>query len=144
MIRATDSSRAAAGKTSERESLRRRVRKMSEWFNGERFDKCFTLVDPGLRNQGKVDPEKYRQSLTAFKSAYGAIRPWYVRISLHLDASSNKHDHRPFAFVYIVWQDEANDFHMFRERWVKESGHWFTRVAGLMTYDEPKPAKRSR
>jgi hypothetical protein len=28
--------------------------------------------------------------------------------------------------------DELYEFHMFRERWVLESGHWFTRVVGLV------------
>jgi hypothetical protein len=60
------------------------------------------------------------------------VKQMYDRISLHLDASANKHDERPFAYVYVIWQDEAHGFHMFRERWVKHSDRWFTRVVGLV------------
>jgi hypothetical protein len=55
-----------------------------------------------------------------------------IRISLHLHQQSNKHDDRPFAYVYVVWQDDAKEFRMFRERWVKHLGRWFTRVVGLL------------
>jgi hypothetical protein len=116
----------------EREALRRRVKQMVDWFNRGLWDKCFSLIDPKLREQSKVDSSIYAQGLQSFKEAYGMIRPWYVRISLHLDASSNKRDGRPFAYVYVVWQDDAHQFHMFRERWVRDSDHWFTRVVGLI------------
>jgi hypothetical protein len=105
---------------------------MYEWFNQESWEKCFSLIDPHLSGASKVQLPAYAQSLQAFKQVYGAIRPWHIRISLHLDGASNKHDARPFAYVYVVWQDEAHGFHMFRERWVKESGRWYTRVAGLV------------
>jgi hypothetical protein len=105
---------------------------MYAWFNQESWDKCFTLIDPKLTAQSKPPSADYSERLRAFKHCYGSIRPWYIRISLHLDASSNKRDSRPFAYVYVVWQDEAHGFHMFRERWVKDSGRWFTRVVGLV------------
>ena len=104
---------------------------MYDWFNLSRWDKCFTLIDPRLSRQ-KVQLSVYADQLGAFKQAYGQIKPWHIRISLHHVASSNKQDERPFAYVYVVWQAEANAFHMFRERWVKESDQWFTRVAGLV------------
>ncbi len=116
----------------ERRSLRRRVMQFYKAFNMSRWATCFHLVDPKLRDRSKVDEQTYGSGLEDFKTAYGSIRPWHVRISLHLDASSNKHDDRPFAFVYVVWQDAANEFHMFRERWIKHGDKWFTRVAGLV------------
>ena len=116
----------------EREPLRRRVKRMYEWFNQERWEKCFALIDPKLRDQARVELRTYADALRRFKAAYGAVRPWHVRISLHLDASSSKQDARPFAYVYIIWQDDAHGFHMFKERWVKQAGRWFTRVAGLV------------
>lgn len=39
---------------------------------------------------------------------------------------------RPFAYVYVVWKDAAKEFHLFRDRWVKDGGQWFTRVVGLV------------
>jgi hypothetical protein len=49
-----------------------------------------------------------------------------------MDIRENKRDARPFAFVYIVWQDSDNEFHMFRERLVQDAGRWYTRVVGLV------------
>jgi hypothetical protein len=117
---------------SERQALRGRVKRLHEWLNRGDWEKCFSLVDPELRKGSRIELPAYTGSLRAFKEVYGAINPWYIRISLHLDASSSKRDPRPFAYVYVVWQDEAHGFHMFRERWVKQSGRWFTRVVGLV------------
>jgi hypothetical protein len=105
---------------------------MYDWFNRGLWDKCFSLIDPRLREEGKVQLPHYSAGLEAFKEVYGTIKPWHVQLSLHLDASSNKQDQRPFAYVYVVWQDEVHGFHMFRERWVKHGGRWFTRVVGLI------------
>ena len=118
--------------TSVRNALRRRVKRMYDYFNEGRWENCFALVDPKLTETSKVVFPVYSQQLRDFKSAYGCIRVWDFKISLHLDGSSNKHDPRPFAFVYVVWQDDTHGFHMFRERWVKEGDKWFTRVAGLV------------
>jgi hypothetical protein len=118
---------------SERKSLRRRISQFYNEFNRANWEKCFLIVDPALRETSKVKAQSYAEGLRAFQAGYGSIKPWHVRISLHLDGSSNKHDQRPFAFVYVVWQDKANQFHMFRERWVKVEDHWFTRVAGLVS-----------
>jgi hypothetical protein len=90
------------------------------------------LVDPKLREKGAVDFATYSDSMSAFKKCYGEITPWYVRINTHLDASTNKNDDRPFAYVYVIWQDDRRSFHIFKERWVKQAGHWFTRVVGLV------------
>jgi hypothetical protein len=105
---------------------------MYDCFNEGAWDKCFSLVDPTLRVRGRVDQSSYEESLARFRQVYGKIEPWHLRISTHLDASSNKHDKRPFAYVYLVWQDQAHGFHMFRERWVRDSGRWYTRVVGLV------------
>jgi hypothetical protein len=125
-----DASRAADAP--ERRALRRRVENFYRRFNRGAWEECYALVDPRLRDADRVALSSYAESLRAFGEAYGSVRPWYVRISLHLDARSNKRDARPFAYVYVVWQDAANEFHMFRERWVKDGDEWFTRVAGLV------------
>jgi hypothetical protein len=105
---------------------------MYDWFNQGLWEQCFSLIDPRLRDESKVQLRVYKEGLQAFEQVYGKVDPWYIRISLHLDASSNRHDNRPFAYVYVVWQDAERGFHMFRERWVKDSGRWFTRVVGLV------------
>src|SRR5262249_32700077 len=112
MSRVTKSPRSAAG----REALRTRVYQMYERFNQWAWDKCFALIDPKLREQARVEWQAYADSLRRFQEVYGKIEPWYIRLSLHVEASSNKHDARPFAYVYVVWQDQAHPFHMFRER----------------------------
>jgi hypothetical protein len=129
MIRAMNSSARTAP---ERKALRRRVEQMYDWLNQERWEKCYSLIDPQLREPGKVEAPVYAERLQAFKKAYGGITPWFIRISLHCDASSNKNDARPFAYVYVIWQDERHAFHMFRERWVKNGDRWYTRVVGLV------------
>ena len=116
---------------SERRALRRRVKQMYDWFNRGLWENCFSLIDPQLREQSKVQLTTYADRLQAFKASYGQINPWYIRISPH-DASANQRDKRPFAYVYVIWQDNQHGFHMFRERWVKDSGRWFTRVVGLV------------
>jgi hypothetical protein len=113
-------------------ALRRRVLQMYASFNQGLWNKCLSLLDLLLRERTNLEPAVYAEQLHSFKNAYGRIDPWHMRISLHLDASSNKHDSRPFAYVYVVWQDASHGFHMFRERWVQHDGRWFTRVVGMV------------
>jgi hypothetical protein len=101
-------------------------------LNRELWERCFALIDPKLVEKGAVRLASYTASLSAFKRHYGSIKPWHVRLSLHLPPHANKHDRRPFAYVYVVWQDERHGFHMFRERWVKDHDQWYTRVVGLV------------
>jgi hypothetical protein len=129
MIRTLTRSAHAA---SERKALWRRVHKMYAWFNHDSLEKCYTLLDPKLVDQSNIDPSRYAESLRAFKDVYGSIKPWHMQISLHLDASANKNDPRPFAYVYVIWKDEGLNFHMFKERWVKHANKWYTRVVGLV------------
>jgi hypothetical protein len=117
---------------SERQALRSRVKQWYAWFNRGLWEKCFSLIDPNLTEQSKVQLPAYAERLQTFKQVYGSINPWFVRISLHLEATAPQRDRRPFACVYVVWQDEAHRFHMLRERWVKDDGRWFTRVIGLV------------
>ena len=139
------STRHSSQTSVERQALRRRVRQMYDWFDEGRWEKCFSLVDPKLREQSRVQFSSYAAGMRAFKEAYGTVHPWMIRISLHLDTSSSPRDKRHFAYVYVIWQDDAKRFHMFQERWVKDSDRWFTRVAGLVPALEdvggpPKPS----
>ncbi len=49
--------------------------------------------------------------------------------------TANHADPRPFAYVYIYWQDHRHAFRLFRERWVHDGGKWYTRVVGLVFHD---------
>jgi hypothetical protein len=115
-----------------RNALRRRVMRWYDRFNSQRWSDCYALVDPRLTSAGKVSLESYARSLQSFHGHYGAVHCWHVRMSLHLTGVRPASDPRPFAYVYTVWQDERHDFHMFRERWVRDGDKWYTRVAGLI------------
>src|SRR5438045_4337032 len=91
-----------------RDAVRRRVKRMYAAINQGAWQKCFSMLDPALRNSGKVDPHSYQEQLSAFKKVFGTIKPWYMRIGLHLDGSANKRDPRAFAYVYVIWQDERH------------------------------------
>jgi hypothetical protein len=110
----------------EREALRRRVYRFYRRFNSAKWTDCYALIDPQLTQQGNSE------LMHAFKRVYGGVNLWMTRVSLHLNAAPQQKDGRPFAYVYVIWQDEAHGFHMFRERWVKDSDQWFTRVMGLV------------
>ncbi len=124
----------------DRGAIRRRVKRLYEWFNEGNWEQCFSLLDPRLRGTSRVDPAAYAESLAAFRDYYGSVSIWYMRVSLHLDGARNKQDSRPFAYVHVVWQDAKHEFHMFRERWIKDAGRWYTRVVGLVpqTADAPR------
>jgi hypothetical protein len=116
----------------ERQGLRRRVQQFYRRFNKGAWQDCFGLIDPHLTQEGKVEFRAYADLMQTFKEMYGSIKPRWTDLSFHLDASPKQRDKRPFAYVYVLWQDEAHAFHMFRERWVLEDGQWFTRVVGLV------------
>jgi hypothetical protein len=126
----------------EREALRRRVKQLHARFNKSDWAGCYALIDPQLTQQGKVNLAAYSELMRAFKDVYGEVRPWFTRLSLHLDSTPKQGHKRPFAYVYLVWQDAAHAFHMFRERWVKADGQWFTRVVGLVPNNSPAAPRR--
>ena len=118
--------------TTERQSLRRRVQQFYRRFNKGAWEDCSALIDPELTGRGKVKFGACSDLMQAFKEVYGSVKPRWTDLSLHLDASPKQRDKRPFAYVYILWQDEAYGFHMFRERWIQHHGQWYTRVVGLV------------
>src|ERR1700733_13634227 len=131
MIRkATKTSNEAA----ERAAVRRRLKRLYDSFNREDWAKCFALVDPKLTAAGKIDRTNYGRSLQEFKQYYGSVQIRHLEISLHLDVRHNKQDDRPFAYVYVFWQDDQHAFHLFQERWVKQDNAWYTRVVGLVAH----------
>jgi len=125
----------AMDKPAQKSALRRRIRGLYLNYNLGAWARCYRFLDPRLRETGKVETAQYGDSLSAFKEHYGAINIWHVRISLYSEVRTNKHDERPFAYVYVIWQDAHNEVHLFRERWVFDSGRWYTRVVGLVTHE---------
>src|SRR5438477_12922497 len=95
----------------ERKALDARVRRLYKAFNLGRWEACFGVVDPKLRKSASIKQHDYADQMENFRAVYGEVKPWHVRLSLHLSSKSNKHDSRPFAYVYVVWQDTANQFH---------------------------------
>src|ERR1700736_840757 len=119
-----------------RASLWRRIISFYRRYNLDDWAGCYRHIDPRLRDQSKIEFPTYADSLGSFKERYGAIGIEHIRISLYPDARGKNAD-RPFAYAYVVWQDAKKDFHVFRERWVQDSGRWYTRVVGLVAHEKP-------
>jgi hypothetical protein len=139
MKRAVHSTKGAAA---ERKALWGRVKRFYVRFNKADWDGCYALIDPQLTQPGKVQRDTYSELMQAFKDVYGSVKLRWTRLSLHLDAARKQRDKRPFAYVYVIWQDDAHGFHLFRERWVKDHGQWFTRVAGLVPNRQEMDSRR--
>lgn len=121
--------------TPQRARLRQRIRRFYKDFNEGRWERCYKALDPRLREQARVDPGSYAESLHRFAERYAPLRIEYLRLNLYPKVKGNPRADRDFAFVVILWQDRENQFHLFRERWVKEGRNWFTRVVGLVVHD---------
>jgi hypothetical protein len=118
-----------------RSSLRRRIRTFYQWFNLGEWKHCYAFLDPRLRENSKIALASYADSLRAFRQHYGQVNIWHVRINLYTEDRNHKHDNRPFAYVYVFWQDHQKAFHVFREHWVRDGGRWYTRVVGLVVHE---------
>jgi hypothetical protein len=126
------SSRTTPPDGSERGALRKRVRQFYVRFNDEDWAGCYSLLDPQLTEGKKVELATYSERMRVFKEVYGSVKLWLVRLNLHLAPSPTQRDKRPFAYAYVIWQDDTHAFHLFRERWIKDGDRWFTRVVGLV------------
>jgi hypothetical protein len=121
-------------------SLRRRIRNLYRRYNEQDWDSCYQILDPRLREENRIDPAVYAESLAAFSSTYGNVDIWHIRLSLHARPGENKNDGRPFAYAYVFWQDDRKALHVFRERWVLDGGRWYTRVVGLVGQEQRSPS----
>jgi hypothetical protein len=126
---------AAVSPTAQKATLRRRIRNFYQSFNRREWERCYSCLDPRLRARPAVEASQYADSLGAFAQSYGKVEIVHIRLSLYPDARNNKHDDRPFAYAYVFWQDDKKAFHVFRERWVNDSGRWYTRVVGLVGHE---------
>src|SRR5947209_3175642 len=104
------------GLSVERSALRSRIKSFYRYLNGHAFRKCFELLDPKLR-QGRVNEEKYAESLAGFLAHYGAVEPVLIKIDLYLGAETRE-GAQDFAYPLIVWKDAKKVPHLFKERWV--------------------------
>src|SRR5436190_21320809 len=124
-------SKPSRSQTKLRTTLSRRIRSFYRWFNQGRDEKCYTYVDPQLREESKLKAAVYSESLRAFRHEHGSVQIWFIRSNLY-PAKTNPRDPRPFAYVYLLWQDDRHEFQLFRERWVHDGERWYTRVVGLV------------
>lgn len=112
--------------------LTNRIQKFYSAFNKEQWAECFHLVDPELR-ENRVDFKVYADSLATFFERFGPIEIERIAdLKPHLREKSPLYRDRPFAFGMVVWRDRENGEHVFRERWVKARGTWYTRMVGLV------------
>jgi hypothetical protein len=125
----------SAGKSStDRSALRRRIKSFYLHLNHHAFDKCWSFLDPDLRQRGRFEEDKYAKSLSEFLDHYGTIEIVVIKIDLYSGAKV-KGQTQDCAYPLVVWKDARHVPHLFRERWVKDGKTWYTRVAGLVTPD---------
>ena len=116
-------------------SVRKRIRSLYRSFDLGEWERCYAFIDPVLRAASRIEPERYAESLGVFSQRYGKVNIWFIGLSLHTGTPARR-DARPFAYAYVLWQDDRKAFHLFRERWVYHVGRWYTRVVGLVAYEE--------
>jgi hypothetical protein len=119
-------------------TLRRKVRRFYDHLNRHEFEKCYSVLDPGLRESASsVTLYQYVSSLERFLDWYGVVNVLGIDpIQLHLNEPNRQYDNRDFAVVAVSWEDQAGQGHTFRERWVRDrGGKWYTRCTGLVTPD---------
>ncbi len=132
----------------ERAALRNRIKSFYRHLNGHAFDKCWSFLDPDLRQKGRVEEDKYAKSLSEFLDHYGAVEIVSMTIDLYPGVKTHERT-QDCAYPLIVWKDAKRVAHLFRERWVKDGKTWYTRVVGLVTPEgdgttEPDPQSKSR
>ena len=88
---------------------------MYDWFDNEGWEKCFSLVDPRLR-ESKVQLRRIGRH-ASLQTCLRNCTSLDDQDKPHLDESLARQDKRQFAYVYVVWPDDEHRFHMFQERW---------------------------
>jgi hypothetical protein len=63
-------------------ALKRRLLAFYAACNAQQWDRCFSFVDPKLRQEGRVDETKYTASLAHFLDHYGPIRPDFIKATV--------------------------------------------------------------
>jgi hypothetical protein len=119
--------------TREQQELTTRIERFYQLLNDQRWKECFELVDPKLRDTGKVAIGTYSNSLASFFTEHGPlVLQSFDRVRIY-DGASNTHDNRDFAYGLVALEDREHHPLKTRERWVKASdGQWYTRMAGMV------------
>jgi hypothetical protein len=117
--------------STDRDALHHRIRTFFRYLNRQAFDKCWSFLDPALRERGRVEEDKYAKSLSEFLDHFGAVEIVTVKIDLYPGVRSGERT-QDSAYPLIVWKDARHVPHLFRERWVKDGKTWYTRVVGLV------------
>ena len=113
-------------------TLAARIKFFYGFFNRRDWARCYEYVDPKLRAKRESGLRNYSQTMRDFFGAHGPVEEVKIlKINIH-SGKSARDDRRDFAYVVISWKDKSNQFHHFRERWIKDGEKWFTRVIGLV------------
>ena len=114
-------------------TLAKRIRHFYDLLNEGRFDECYRMIDPVVRDKASsVTLHQYQTSLRAFLDRYGAVGVREIALDLHLDEPSKLYGDRDFAVGKTVWEDESGQEHHFQERWVRDQRTWYTRATGFI------------
>jgi hypothetical protein len=128
-------------------SLEKRIRHFYGLLNDGRFEECYRMIDPVIRDKpSSVTLYQYQTSLRTFLDRYGQVRIRGISLDLHLDEPSKLYGDRDFAVGQTIWEDESGEEHPFQERWVRERRSWYTRSSGFVTPETKKtvePAGKS-
>ncbi|HEX5444034.1 MAG TPA: hypothetical protein VFW87_09410 [Pirellulales bacterium] len=126
-------SKTVTNAVEEQDRLSDRIRQLYSLLNDRKFEECFKIVDPRLRNAGKITFEVYANSLSHFIQKYGPLHLMRIDgLKLFIDANVKNED-RGFAYALVVAHDKNGRPMQLRERWVKEAdGSWYTRKLGLV------------
>lgn len=115
-------------------SVRRRIRQFYAALNRRDFDHCRRMIDPRIRlRPGAVTLHQYENSLAQFLAEFGSVDIVEFSIALHLNEPSALYEGRDFALGRTTWVDDADERHVFSERWVRDGRAWYTRSTGFVT-----------
>jgi hypothetical protein len=114
--------------------IKQRIRRFYGLFNAAKWSSCYRMVDPALRE--KLDFTSYSKSLADFRRYYGAICiVKAAKLKVHTNVNGGGYGGRDFASGVLIWLDNSDQPHVFKERWIRDGDHWYTRMAGLVSPD---------
>lgn len=117
----------------EKKRLRYRIRQMYELLNERKFDKCFEIIDPRVREAGSIQFDAYQICLSRFVEKYGPLRVLRIGdLKVHLKVTDRERD-RDFAYALVFAHDKMGREMELKERWVRDAdGLWYTLKTGLV------------
>jgi hypothetical protein len=102
-------------------------------LNERKFDKCFKIIDPRVREAGTIKFEAYRTCLSHFVDKYGPLQELRIgHLKLYCKVAERKGD-RDFAYALVFVHDKRGQQLELKERWVRDDdGLWYTLKTGLV------------